>query len=392
MPGMLPAMVTGMWKYARHHRLVPISMPIGRPIATARPKPTNVFIRLHWKCSNSSPVDTMVHISSSTFAGVGRMNGFTRLLDAYVQNPRNASQPATTSAACRARRPIAASRRSRPSTRGPLATAPLMSRPRRRPERVELRLVLVLLHEAGLLEQREELALGVDPLLVQVDRVDEPVVVVEEVADPALVALVLGGEVLRVRGDDLVLVLLPLLDAALPHREEELGLLLVVLEPVLARDERVDRRPGVAGRHLLLERLGVGVAVVEHPQLAALELLDGEVGQADARVGVALGDEPRHVLHVGQDELVVAALGPEVHVLGLLGQRAQSSASDTVVNVVIFLPLRSDSVLYGLSARTAITARAMLYLPKITDLTFVCSSRIGTSQDPIETMSAWPPA
>jgi hypothetical protein len=37
-----------------------------------------------------------------------------------------------------------------------------------------------------------------------------------------------------------------------------------------------------------------------------------------------------------------------------------SSASDTAVNVVIFLPLRSDSVWYGLSLRTAITARAML--------------------------------
>src|SRR5919109_656440 len=235
MPGMFPATVTGMWKYARHHRLRPMSMPIGSPIATARPKPTNVFSRLHWKCSNSSPVDTIVDISSSTFAGVGRMNGFTRLWDAYVQNPRNASHPATTSAACRAHRPTVTPRRSRPSNRGPLTAAPLMSCPRRRPERVELRLVLVLLHPAGLLEEREDLALGADPLLVEIDGVDEPVVVAEEVADPLLVALVLGGEVLRVRGDDLVLVLLPLLDAALPDREEELSLLLVILEPVLAR-------------------------------------------------------------------------------------------------------------------------------------------------------------
>src|SRR5829696_7043962 len=259
MPGMLPATVTGMWKNARHQRLRPISMPIGRPIATASPKPANVLSRLHWKCSNSSPEDTMSRISSSTFAGVGRMNGLTRLLDAYVQKPRNASHPATTSAACPARRPTAIRRARRPSpSRGePLTTAPPTSGPRwRRPERLVPRVGLVLLHEARLLEEREELALGVDPLLVEIDRVDEPVVVVEEVADPALVALVLGGEVLRVRGDDLVLVLLPLLDAALPHREEELGLLLVVLEPVLARDERVDRRPGVAGRHLLLERLG----------------------------------------------------------------------------------------------------------------------------------------
>src|SRR5919107_712355 len=299
MPGMLPATVTGRWKYARHQRLRPISMPMGSPIATARPKPTNVFSRLHWKCSKSSPVDRIVHISSSTFAGVGRMNGFTRLLDAYVQNPRNASHPATTSAACRARRPTATRRSRRPSRGEPLTTAPLTSGPRwGRPERLVRRLLLVLLHEPGLLEEREELALGVDPFLVEVDRVDEPVVLVEEVADPLFVALVGRGEVLRVRGDDLVLVLLPLLDAALPDGEEELSLLLVVLEPVLARDERVDRRAGVAGRELLLERLGVGVAVVEHPQLAALELLDREVRQADARVRVALRDEAGHVLHV----------------------------------------------------------------------------------------------
>jgi hypothetical protein len=37
-----------------------------------------------------------------------------------------------------------------------------------------------------------------------------------------------------------------------------------------------------------------------------------------------------------------------------------SSASETAVNVVIFLPTRSDSDWYGLSLRTAITARAML--------------------------------
>src|SRR5215210_1880221 len=219
MPGMLPATVTGRWKNARHQRLRPISMPTGRPIATASPNPAKVLSRLHWKCSNSSPVDAIVHISPSTFTGVGRMNGFTRLLDAYVQNPANASHPATTSPACRARRPTAIRRAERPSSGGPLTTTPLTSRaPGRRRERLERRLLLVLLHPAGLLQEREDLALRVDPLLVEVDRVDEPVVVVEEPADPALVALVRGGEVLRVRGDDLVLVLLPLLDAALPHR------------------------------------------------------------------------------------------------------------------------------------------------------------------------------
>ena len=48
----------------------------------ARPKPASVLSRLYWKCSNSSPLETISHISSITLAGVGRMNGLTQLLDA----------------------------------------------------------------------------------------------------------------------------------------------------------------------------------------------------------------------------------------------------------------------------------------------------------------------
>src|SRR5688572_9676797 len=117
-------------------------------------------------------------------------------------------------------------------TSSPPCRVPLSGR---RLERREGGLLDVLLDEAGLLHQVEDLALAVDPLVVEVGGRDEPV---ELVVQPVLEERHLLGrahrEVLGVGRDDLVTVLLPLLDSAVPQGDEEGRLLLVLLDPGLA--------------------------------------------------------------------------------------------------------------------------------------------------------------
>src|SRR3712207_978804 len=152
-----------------------------------------------------------------------------------------AAQPATKRARC-LRLPRAAARRacSSPSSQvtagvvgGSVITVLDMVLPRRVPTESGLlevggegRVLDVLLDEAGLPHQVEDLRLAVGPLLVDVGAVDEPVELVRQpVLQEGHLLRVPDGEVLRVGRDDLVAVLLPLLDPAVPELDEERRLL-----------------------------------------------------------------------------------------------------------------------------------------------------------------------
>src|SRR5215203_3595014 len=121
-----------------------------------------------------------------------------------------------------------------------VSISPRLPRSGGRLEGGEAGLLDVLLDEAGLLHQVEDLLLALDPVVVEVGRRDEPVeLVVQPVGEEGELLVVADGEVLRVGLDDLVPVVLPLLDAAIPELDQEGRLLLVLLDPRLAGDEHV---------------------------------------------------------------------------------------------------------------------------------------------------------
>ena len=75
---------------------------------------------------------------------------------------------------------------------------------------------------------------------------------------------------------------------------------------------------GVAAEVLGVDLRG-RLGVVQRLDRAAGQLRDGEVGQAQAGVGVAARDQVAEVLEVGDDQLVVTAAGAQVEAAHLLG-------------------------------------------------------------------------
>ena len=128
-------------------------------------------------------------------------------------------------------------------------------------------------HHPSADEQVGDLCLALDPLLVQVDRVDE---LVELGLVPVLEEgqlLVIGvPEVLGVRLEDGIAVLGPLLEAAVPDAQEEGDLLGVLVVPTPGDDEVVAVHALVPGDVLRAVELGCGLRVVETGDLLLHEV------------------------------------------------------------------------------------------------------------------------
>ncbi len=79
--------------------------------------------------------------------------------------------------------------------------------------------------------------------------------------------------------------------------------------------------------------------------------------------------------------------------LEIVAKNAHISVTAAVLNETNFCPFRnSQSVVAVLQVGTARKARSSLYLPNTVLGTLVAASRFGSSQVPVETTSAWPPA